>query len=277
MIGILHHPKIANSVPLASEIATWLEARGQTSWLGSVWALEAAVPQLEQSTLLIVLGGDGSILRAAHFATTQNVPIFSINLGKLGFLSESTLDNWAEKLSQWLEGRTRHERRMLLETEIWREGELVTRHRALNELVISRGGLARPIRIEMEIDDQKVAYYRADGLVVTTATGSTAYSLALGGAILTPELTHLMVVPIAPYLSLDRPILLHDSGELGLTVRFDHEATLTTDGFQTGVLQTGDRVLARGSADFCHFVRSQPSSYFYGRLQMIRNYATQTD
>lgn len=271
MIGILHHPKITNSLSLAIEIGAWLEARGRTVWLESVWALDSALPRLEQSTLLIVLGGDGSILRAAHFAAPRSVPIFSINLGKLGFLSEATPQDWQAKLLLWLEGRARHERRMMLEAELWRDGQIIAQQKALNELVVSRGGMARLIRIEMGVDGQVVTQYRVDGLIIATATGSTAYSLALGGAILAPELTNLMVVPVAPHLSLDRPLVLHSSAELCLIVRFDYEAVLTTDGFQSVNLQSGDRLQLRGSADFCHFVRTQPSSDFYARLQMIRN------
>lgn len=266
MIAILHHPMIPRSQPLAQEVQAWIEAQGETTWLGSIWDEETIQTRLYKTSLLIALGGDGSILRAARAAAAQHIPVFSINLGKLGFLSESSPDNWQERLTSVLAGDFRRERRLMLNASVFRNGEVVGRMMALNEVVVGRGSQARVVRYHLHVDGNHVTSYVADALIATTPTGSTAYSLAAGGPIMPPELSNYAIVPVAPHLSLDRAIVLYEKAETTIEVDFDHEATLTADGQDSLALQTGDVVRITKAPFEAVFVRVDDPSYFYRRL-----------
>jgi NAD+ kinase len=151
-------------------------------------------------------------------------------MGRLGFLSEMGPEDWSAKLPKVLDGEYWIEERMMLKTETWRGDERIGEHIALNDVVISRGGLARVIRLHTEIDGDKLTTYVADGLIVATPTGSTAYALAAGGPILPPELHNILVLPIAPHLTLDRAIVLAEGSRVSVDVKTDHQAILTVDG-----------------------------------------------
>lgn len=266
MFGVLEHPKIARSQVLATEVADWLRARGLAVWQGSVWdevALAAHMPALHMA---IVLGGDGAILRTARAAASAAVPIFSINLGKVGFLSEAQPEEWPERLVQVLEGAYWLERRLMIRADLWRAGMLQTSQAALNEFVVGRGRQARVIHLELFVNDDRVTRYTADGVIAATPTGSTAYALAAGGPILPPELKNFLLAPVAPHLSLDRALVLPEDATVRLRVTMDHEAVLTADG-QTGLLlESGDEIVIARAAYDCLFVRVHHRRYFYQRL-----------
>jgi NAD+ kinase len=276
-IGILYHPKILASQRLGKEIAGWLGARGHDVWQGSGWDEEAARAHLDQLGLLITLGGDGTILRAARMAARHQVPILGVNLGRLGFLAEVRPEEWQERLGQVLRGEYWLEQRMMLSAGLWRnsspdddrtsENEMRPQtYDALNDVVISRGRLARIIHLAAEIDGDHVTTYLCDGLIVSTATGCTAYALSCGGPILPPELRSILLVPIASHLSLDRAIVLAEGATVSIHVSTDHAAILTVDG-QTAVdLAHGDKVVVRSSPYSGLFVRTQGRDYFYRTL-----------
>ncbi|MCB8920983.1 MAG: NAD(+)/NADH kinase [Ardenticatenaceae bacterium] len=265
-IGILHQPRIPESEPMAAEIHAWLTAQGIEAWAGSTWDEEQVNGNMARFSLLVVLGGDGSTLRAARLSVPHDVPIFGINMGRVGFLSEAQLDNWQEKLDKVLRGEYWLEQRLMLQARLERNGRIINTLPALNDVVVSRGRQARVLRLHLFVDGDHVTLYTADALIVATPTGSTAYSMAAGGPLLPPQLQNFVVVPVAAHLSLDRALVLHEEAEITIQVQMDHEAALMADG-QDGIsLQDGDKVIVKKHDHYCSFVRVESPGYFYRRL-----------
>jgi len=265
-VGVLDHPKIPATGAVADEISAALSEWGVLSYRAKTWdtpALEAIMPRVD---LIIVLGGDGSTLRAARVAAPHGVPVTSVNMGRLGFLSEMTPANWRESLPRMIAGDYWTEARIMIRAEAFREATLLSAHEALNDAVVSRGTLARIVRTETHVDGSRLTTYACDGLIVATPTGSTAYALAAGGPILPPTLQNFVLVPIAPHLSLDRPVVLSQGSTVEIVVHTDHQAILTTDGQNETVLKDGDRVIVKASQHVALFARVQPPSYFYRTL-----------
>jgi NAD+ kinase len=265
-IALLQHPLIPRSQPLAQEIKAWLEAQQITVWLGSTWDNNVHQELNAEMDLLIVLGGDGSILRAARSAAAWQIPLFSINLGKLGFLSEVSPDEWQNKLACVLAGDYWLEKRLMLRATWQREGQTLGELMALNEFVIGRGNQARVIYLKMYVEGDHVTTYSADGLIIATPTGSTAYAMAAGGPILPPGLPNYLVIPVAAHLGLNRALILPQDAAATIEVHMDHEANLTADGQDTVPLQDGDRIVIQKHALESHFARLGSSGYFYDRL-----------
>lgn len=265
-IGVLCHPKIDRSYKLAEDIATTLHKLGARVWIGSTWDEDGVRAQIGQLDLLVTLGGDGSMLRAARMSAPYSVPIFGINLGRLGFLTEIEPEQWREFLPRVLEGGYRIEARMMLHAESRRGDQLLGSHEALNDVVVSRGSLARLVRVHTHIDGFHLTHYVADGLIVSTATGSTAYALAVGGPILPPTLDNILLIPIAPHLSMERAIVLDQGATVDMRVVTDHQVILTVDGQFEFTLLDGDRVTVKASQHVARFVRIQPPAHFYRTL-----------
>lgn len=263
--GIITHPKKKKSVALGVEMISFLELRGLV-WMTDEWDGEFAQKEITDTDLLVVLGGDGSILRAASLSAKQNVPIFGVNLGRVGFLSEAEPSEWKTKLNKVLDNKFRIEKRLMLDATLWRDGKKIDCLTALNEIVVGRGSQARVLNFELSVGDVPVTHYIADGMIAATPTGSTAYASAVGGPILPPELPNFLVVPVAPHWSLERAIVLHRDATAVLTVTFDHEATMTADGRDHLPLESGDEIRITQSAATCSFVRTENESYFYNRL-----------
>jgi NAD+ kinase len=196
----------------------------------------------------------------------HNVPIVGLNMGRLGFLSELTPGDWRAKLPKILAGDYWIEERMMLRAEARRRGNTFGEYEALNDVVVSRGSLARMIRAHTNIDGGHLVTYAADGVIVATPTGSTAYALAVGGPILPPELHNILVIPIAPHLSLERAIVLSEGAVVDLRIRTDHEAILTVDGQFALALADGDQVIVRANPYQARFARVQDHTYFYKTL-----------
>jgi NAD+ kinase len=266
-VGVLDHPKIPATSAVAEEISAALRAWGVTVHRAKTWdtpALEAIMPHVN---LIVVLGGDGSTLRAARVAAPHGVPVSSVNMGRLGFLSEMTPATWREALARMVAGDYWLEPRIMIRAEVYHNASPPTSaHEALNDIVVSRGTLARLVRTEVFVDGSRLTTYACDGLIVATPTGSTAYALAAGGPILPPTLQNFVLVPIAPHLSLDRPVVLSQGSTVEIIVHTDHQAILTADGQNETMLQHGDRVVVRASAHVAQFARVQPPSYFYRTL-----------
>jgi NAD+ kinase len=265
-IGILHHPKIPQSLLLADEICDWLAARGLCHWHASAWDEAVVEQEIDNLDLLITLGGDGTILRAARMGACHGVPILGLNLGRLGFLAELQPEGWQSQLSQMLVGGYWVEERMMLHAEFLQNGEFRRSFEALNEVVVSRGSLARMVRLKAYVDGGYLASYASDGLIISTPTGSTAYALAVGGPILPPELHNILVIPIAPHLSLDRAVVLAEGSTVSVEVSTDHTAMLTIDGQFEVELQDEDMVVIKASPHRACFIRMQEPTYFYRTL-----------
>jgi NAD+ kinase len=266
MIGILRHPRIPRSHPLADEIGLWLETHDQAVWHGSVWDPAELQSHIDALSLLIVLGGDGSILRGARIAAPVQVPVFSVNLGKLGFLSEASPDDWQMRLTTLLADKHWLERRLMIEATIYRDSAEIGTMQALNEVVVGRGRQARLITTDLYVNDDYVTTYTCDGLIAATPTGSTAYSLAAGGPILPPQLDNFLINPVAPHLSLNRAIILPGNAIVRVQLSTDHDAAMTADGQEAISLADGDEIVVRQAPYHALFVRARDDSYFYRRL-----------
>ncbi len=265
-VMVLYHPKIARTRPEAEAICQWLADQGVESYQGLTWEEAAVRPLVQQSDLVIVLGGDGSLLRAARMTAAYGIPLLGVNMGRVGFLTEMNPANWRERLPRVLAGDCWIEERMMLQAVTWRDDRLIGRYNALNDVVISRGSLARVVHLKTEIDGDTLTTYVADGLILATPTGSTAYALAVGGPILPPELHNILVLPIAPHLSLNRPVVLSEGSSVQVQVRTDHQAILTVDGQFEFKMRSGDRIIVSSSEHVSRFVRLGPHTYFYQAL-----------
>lgn len=265
-IGILHHPKLPQSQPLAQEMSKWLTACGISPWQASSWDEAVVEGEIENLDLLITLGGDGTILRAARMGARHGVPILGLNLGRLGFLAELQPEGWQSRLNRMLNGDYWVEERMMLHAEFLQGGNPRRSFEALNDVVVSRGSLARIVRLKAYVDGGYLSTYAADGLIISTATGSTAYALAVGGPILPPQLHNILVIPIAPHLSLDRAVVLAEGSTVSVEIFTDHAAMLTIDGQFEVELQDEDMVVIEASPYQARFIRMQEPTYFYRTL-----------
>lgn len=265
-IGLLYHPKLAESRVMVAEILEFLEGVGASAWVSSSWDEDTIKERLEHVDLLITLGGDGSMLRAARMVAKNPVAILGINMGRLGFLVEVQPAEWRQRLQQAMRGDYWIETRMMIRAKLYRRGQLVNVFEGMNEIVIGRGQMARVVRLHTYIDGGYLTTYTADGLIVSTATGSTAYALAAGGPILPPELENFLLIPLAPHLTLDRAIVLSKGVTVRLQVSTDHSTVLTVDGQLALELNHDDEVVISGSPSVGKFVRLQEKNYFYKSL-----------
>jgi len=264
--GLLHHPKIPESQQLAQETETGLLALGVSVWRASAWEEAEVLQAAYESDLLITFGGDGTIVRAARVTAGQNLPILGVNLGRLGFLAE--LQPWevSDRLEALVNGQYWLEERMMLHADLRRDQRVIQSFEALNDVVVSRGRVGRVVRLDTYIDGQYLKTYVADGVIVSTPTGSTAYSLAAGGPILDPQLFNILLTPVAPHLAVARALVLPTTVHVHLEVSTEYEATLTVDGQVDVPLNDGDAVIVRASPNVCHFVRMGERNYFYRTL-----------
>ncbi len=272
-IGILHHPKKPESVRLAAEIADYLRACGLDEiWRESAWESEAVMTHLPQVDLLITLGGDGTLLRAARLGARHGVPMLGVKMGRLGFVAEIMPEDWRRSLERMLQGHYWEEERLMVRARVERPNAAgtgqttISEYDALNDVVLSRGALARIVRIAVKLDGGHLTTYTCDGLIVSTATGSTGYALAVQGPILPPELRNILVIPIAPHLSMDRAMVLSEGTQIRLRAYSDHEAMLTVDGQFVVQVKEGDEVVVTGSPHLARFIRLRDRNYFYQTL-----------
>lgn len=265
-ILILHHPKVERARALAADLHRALASRPRITLAQAALDDADAAASLAGQDLVIVLGGDGSMLRAGSLAARPGVPILGINLGRLGFLGEVDPDDWHDALESVLGGQAWLESRMMLHVAHERGAQVLDSYEALNEAVVGRGALARPVRLQTLIDGDELTTYVADGLIIATPTGSTAYALAAGGPILPPELRNILLIAIAPHLSIDRAIVLPQGSTVEVVARCEHQAILTADGQFEVPLQDGDLVRVRMSDYVTRFVRVRPRNYFYASL-----------
>jgi NAD+ kinase len=270
-IAIVSKPRKPELAQLLPELIEWLQKNNYEPLLdheGECYTqLAPAVDRTDlpahKPDLVIVLGGDGTLLSVARIFAATSIPILSVNLGSLGFLTEVRLADLYTTLASWCENCHTVDRRAMLHAEVLRNCEVVKTYESLNEVVVSKGDIARMGEFAVELGGKSVATFRADGVIVSTPTGSTAYTLAANGPILTPDVDALVVTPICPHLLTLRPIVV--PGSACLTVRVvgvPTQCMLTVDG-QTGFeLQVGDEVQCRRSDYTVNLVRISESGFF---------------
>ena len=268
-VGIIFHPLNEAAGNLAKEIEQSLSTRGVSAWLCSAWEGGAAKAQVDGTDLILSIGGDGTILRAAQAVLPRPVPITGINLGNLGFMTELTVDEAREKLTALLAGEGWLDERSLLEAELPAAGESAASQTfyALNDMVIAHGEVARVIRVEASVDGQLLTTYKADGVIVSTATGSTGYSLAAGGPILHPQAKEMLLLPIVPHLSASYKLVLPSTSTIELRVSTLHSAALTVDGHIVTPLSDGTVVTIKRSSNTVRFLRIHSDTSFFGSLE----------
>jgi NAD+ kinase len=271
-VGIISRPRREDIAIVVPPLVEWLRAHGATvacdsetgDCLGAGEVQTRRREDLPGSTdLLIVLGGDGTLLSAARLSAEHGVPILAVNLGGMGFLTTVAQDELYADLDEIFSGRHRVSERVMLETEIVREGTTVRRQIALNDAVLNKAALARIMDLELHVDGEYVTTYKADGLIFSTPTGSTAYSLSAGGPIVYPSVEAFVVTPICPHTLTHRPLVIPDSAVIEVSFWSEDEAVfLTLDG-QVGMeLERGDRVRMRKAAKKLMLVRPARKTYY---------------
>jgi len=263
-VGVLYHPKREKAIEFSRELEKFFRARGVSFWMCSAWEEEKARPQVAGSDLILSIGGDGTMLRSARAVIPHSVPITGINFGSLGFMTELDAADALDKLPGLLAGDGWIEERAMLQARLDSGGET---YQVLNDVVVCRRSSARLVRVETRIDGKALTAYRADGVIVATATGSTGYSLAAGGPVLYPQAKEILLKPVCPHLTLDRALVLPPESVIELKVDTSHDAMISLDGQLEFVLRSGDGVEVRLSPYIARFLRIQPRDYFYSSLE----------
>ncbi len=265
-IGVLYNPLSNASVQLSVELSTYLEERGLHVWRGTSHDQCTAADEIALLDIMIALGGDGTALRAARIAVPHRIPVLTVALGRLNFLAEMLPTDLYHGLETLLDGGGWLDQRTLIEVSLHRQGRTQATFTALNEIVVSRGDISRIITVDVLVDEMPLTTYRADGVLVATATGSTAYALSAGGPILDPRSRALVLVPVAAHLTAVPSMVLHEDSIITLFIRSCRHATLSVDGRQNLPLYEGDTISARVCDDTCTFVRIHPQKQFYASL-----------
>jgi NAD+ kinase len=275
-IGIISRPRRSNLSEVVPSLLPWLEDRGIHVVYDQETATSLAEPSegrsREQvaaaSDLLLVLGGDGTLLAAARVAAPRGIPILPINMGSLGFLTSFMLEELYPALEDILAGRLTISERVMLHAELERGDKILDKQTVLNEVVINKGALARMIELELSIDNDFVCRYRADGLIVASPTGSTAYSLSAGGPIVHPSVESFIITPICPHTLSDRPVVVGDTSIIEVKLSAGTESVfLTLDGQKGIPLQATDRVRISRAQQLLKLIQTPNKSYF----EILRN------
>ncbi|TDI90594.1 MAG: NAD(+)/NADH kinase [Chloroflexi bacterium] len=264
-IGIVHHGLLAGAGDLAKNLARKYKA-GRNWWLATQDTLHDSKDDLKSTDLIITIGGDGTILRGVHVAAARDIPVLGVNMGRVGFMSEIEAKDAVDEISWYLDGNARIERRYMLSATIRAGRQDSDPVLALNDITVARGALLRVIEVSTVVDGVHLATYRGDGVVVSTATGSTGYSLALGGPVMDPQSRDFLVKPIATHMSQVGGVILQESSKVELTVLTDHDATLSADGFVDQPLGVGETVTITQAGDYASFLRRKPPADFWGDL-----------
>jgi len=267
----VHDPRCLG---VAQELTEWLAQRGITASVEDHLSRKLRRSSLTETVesseiardadLVVVLGGDGTLIAAARMVGEREVPILGVNLGSLGFLTEITLGELYPSVERCLAGDFEVSERMMLVASVERDGKVVELHRVLNDVVINKGALARIIDMETSVDGRYLTTFKADGLIVSTPTGSTGYSLSANGPIIHPTLECISITPICPHTLTNRPLVTGPDADISIRLESaaDEAVFLTLDG-QVGVkLQSGDVVQIRRSEHTTRLVQSRSKDYF---------------
>ncbi|MBM2826075.1 MAG: kinase [Dehalococcoidia bacterium] len=278
-IGILYHPKLEAAQVMANEMVEVLIRHGASTWTCSAWDDEGTRAMIPSTDMLIGLGGDGTIVRAVRAVIPLKVPVIGVNFGRLGFMAELKPSEALEQIPRLLEDGYQVEERTLVEASInpapnalhrFSETSLAQSEDgfcpALNDVVVGRGAPGRPIYVDVEIDGEALTTYKADAVIVATATGSTGYSFSAGGPVLHPTAKSMVLTPVSPHVALHNSVVLPNTTVVCLRVHSDHQAMLSMDGQVEYPLADGDSVVIRRSQHVAHFIRIKERPKFFGSL-----------
>lgn len=274
-VGVVVKPNHKEAWQTACELSAWLEERGidligkpheETERFGaencSIEAVKTEQFQT-QADLIVVLGGDGTMISTARLTGDREILVLGINYGSLGYLTEFRIEEMFDALRAILEGDYQIDSRVMLDVEHSRDGETLGKGRVLNDVVINKAALARIIEVEVKLNNLFVNSFRADGLIVSTPTGSTAYSLSAGGPILYPSMNALVLTPICPFTMTNRPIVVPDNDTIEINLKNENEGVvLTLDGQIGFQMKTGDRVSIRKSRTNFNLIQPPNRNYF---------------
>ncbi|PYS71653.1 MAG: NAD(+) kinase [Acidobacteria bacterium] len=275
-IGIVLKPHQPDALKTLCDLTLWLAQKGielvggpevereRVEHETGCAVTEIATDKLAESVdLLLVLGGDGTMIATARMIGDQEVPVLGVNFGGLGYLAEFRIEELYSALESILTGQFRLDKRVMLHVDLQRGEDAVTRHRVLNDVVINKSALARIIEIEAYLNDQFVNSFRADGLIISTPTGSTAYNLSAGGPVIFPSMNAIVITPICPFTLSNRPIVVPDDAVIELRLKTDkEEVALTLDGQVGFPLRVDDRVLIRKSRTTINLIQPSNRNYF---------------
>lgn len=262
----VHDPRCRG---VASELTNWLDERGLVPLveahlarhLGCAGVSGTDIPP--QADLVVVLGGDGTLISGARLVGDHEVPILGVNLGSLGFLTEITLNELYPALESWLKGDYSISERMMLRAAVVRDGKVIEEHQVLNDAVINKGALARIIDLETTVNGAYLTTFKADGLIISTPTGSTGYTLSANGPIVHPELDCLIITPICPHTLTNRPIVMASDVLVSVELKSVNEDVLLTLDGQVGVeLKHGDVIRIRKAEHRTRLIMSRSKDYF---------------
>src|SRR5436190_152798 len=275
-IGVIVKQHQPDALETLCALTKWLNERG----IAFVGLPEIEREQIEHKTgcqiqvvnegelaqrvdLILVLGGDGTMIATARMLGDNQVPVIGVNYGGLGYLAEFPIEELFPALEAIRAGEYRLQQRLMLSVELWRGEDLVTRNRVLNDVVVNKSALARIIEIDAYLNDQFVNLFRADGLIVATPTGSTAYNLSAGGPVIFPSMNAVVITPICPFTLSNRPIVVPDDSVIEVRLMTENEeVALTLDGQVGFPLQAGDRALIRKSNATFNLVQPAHRNYF---------------
>jgi NAD+ kinase len=273
-VGIIANIAKEKSPEYTASLREWMIGRGVEVFLEEGIAAKIGLPGVERqrlwslADLIVVFGGDGTILRTARLVRQRDVPIVGINLGGFGYLTEVNLGEMFSALEAILAGDFQVEKRMMLDVKVSGGEEACREGTVLNDVVINRGNLSRIVELETTVDGRYLTTFKADGLIISTPTGSTAYSLAAGGPIVFPELYSIIINPICPHTLTNRPLILPENAEIEVTIWTPEEgATVTLDGQVSFTVKSGDSVSIRRSRHITTLVSSPHRGYF----EILRN------
>ena len=267
MFGFVYNSLVPQARSVVDDLVDSLRLRDQC-WVSSAGDIHESLDKLSDTSLIVIAGGDGTILRVVREVAPYGVPIVGINMGRIGFMTELTVEEAPERLPLYLNGSLRIEERLMLEASVTSENEeeaRLTLH-ALNDIVVGRGSIARLLDIETIVDGVPLTSYRADAVIVATATGSTGYALSAGGPILYPETRGILVQPVAAHTGLRTGLLLREESQIEMMASDGYEAFMSVDGFPDANLSAHDRVTIRKSPYTALFLRARPPETFYAAL-----------
>ena len=269
-VGIIYNARIPEALDLGTAILHQLPLP-EDSWIAPAENLETLRERAKETGLVITVGGDGTILRAAQVTAPNGIPVVGINMGRLGFMTELQVHEALEKLPFYLDGSCRVEERNMLQAVVIKSengagGKKDGPFHALNDVVLARGAVSRVVTITGYVDDAQLTTFRADAVIVSTATGATGYNLAIGGPILDPNSDSLILKPVAAHMGLTAALVLAPSAEVSLSLEGYQEAILSVDGVIDYPLVPGDRVRLNQSPYRARFLRANPANHFYATL-----------
>lgn len=268
-VGVISKPKLTQAAQIVRDLLDWLEERGigyrcdrQTAEYAGNETFFSREELPDGTDLVIVLGGDGTLLSAARFVAGRDIPLFAVNLGHLGFLTAIPEEDLFPELERAIRGEHRIGLRRMVDCELVRKGRSIASYSALNDVVVTKSELARMIDLDTHVDNHFVAAYKADGLIISTPTGSTAYSLSAGGPVIFPSVAALCITPICPHMLTNRPVIVPENSVIQILNHGEDGTYLTIDGQVGEPLSRGDHIICRASAKTIQLIRPPKMLFF---------------